>query len=348
MKKLFIKPHLYEAARSLINNKTILLGLSEEQKEVLKIADEQNCRTWWREDGEKSRGGYIDADKTVAFCLSDDIEIIPIYERPDWLISEPANEYHAKAGKEYLSSHLLAEYRNCPLMFYKKVNGLISSKDSSAYAFGRAAHTLILEGKEVFEKEYAVGGPINPKTGKTYGSNTQAFAAWSEEVGKPVISSDEFITLELIHQSVKTHQTATALLDGGFAEGVVRVEYAKIPCQIRTDYFHPKKGLVDLKTCDDLGKFEYDAIKYGYLYQLAFYSSVLQKASGQYYHCHIIAVEKKEPYRTGVWYVTPEVLEEAAIENEIAIKKLQESYSNNVWPTNYEDTRILEHLNFRR
>ena len=91
------------------------------------------------------------------------------------LTIEPAEVYHAKA-KDNLSSHQLADYRKCPLLYHRKRLGLIPQKDSTAYLVGRAAHTLILEGRERFEAEYAVGGPINPKTEKPYGPTTKAFA----------------------------------------------------------------------------------------------------------------------------------------------------------------------------
>jgi hypothetical protein len=43
--------------------------------------------------------------------------------------------------------------------FRKKELGLIPRKDSDAFVVGRAAHVLILEGRERFEAEFAVGGP---------------------------------------------------------------------------------------------------------------------------------------------------------------------------------------------
>ncbi len=72
------------------------------------------------------------------------------------LQSEPAAEYHAKA-KQYLSSHQLIDFQKCPLLYAKKRAGLIPQGDSPAYFMGRAAHTRILEGMDVYEMEYAVG-----------------------------------------------------------------------------------------------------------------------------------------------------------------------------------------------
>jgi RecB family exonuclease len=44
-----------------------------------------------------------------------------------------------------LSSHLLADFRRCPLLYYRKRLGLVPDEDRPAYLLGHAAHTLILE-----------------------------------------------------------------------------------------------------------------------------------------------------------------------------------------------------------
>ena len=54
----------------------------------------------------------------------------------DVLIHEPADVYHANAG-EYLSSHLLADFRKCPLLYHRKRSGLIPDEDRPAYLVGR-------------------------------------------------------------------------------------------------------------------------------------------------------------------------------------------------------------------
>ena len=72
----------------------------------------------------------------------------------DFLQHEPAEDYHAKA-KHYLSSHALGDFRRSPLLYHKKKSGLIPDDDRPAYLVGRAAHTLILEGRGAFDREFA-------------------------------------------------------------------------------------------------------------------------------------------------------------------------------------------------
>jgi hypothetical protein len=84
------------------------------------------------------------------------------------LSREPADVYHAK-GKSLLTSHRLAEFHRCPLLYRRKQLGLVHEPYSAAFLIGRAAHTLILDGRAVFEREYAVGHclPARTRSGET-------------------------------------------------------------------------------------------------------------------------------------------------------------------------------------
>jgi hypothetical protein len=260
-----------------------------------------------------------------------------------FLLSEPAEVYQAKAG-EYLSSHLLADFRKCPLLYHRKRCGLIGEEVRPAYLVGSAAHTVILEGMEAFRQRYAVGGPVNPKTGLPYGSSTKAWAEWAEAQGKPVLTSEQHDLVMRMATSVKLHTLAQQLLSDGVAEGVVRADYCGVACQIRTDWFDPHQGLVDLKTCDDLSWFEADARRFGYGHQVAFYRAVLARVIGVAMPVHFIAVEKKEPYRTGVWKVSDDTLTAAQRENEAAIERLKRCVATAVWPTGYEECRCFDYV----
>lgn len=260
------------------------------------------------------------------------------------LIREPADVYHA-ASSRYLSSHSLARFRACPLLYHLHATGVLSDEDRPAYLVGRALHTHVLEGRDTFRDQYAIGGPINPKTGAPYGTATKAFAEWARAQRKPVLSVEQAILVDDMAASVRSHTVAAALLAEGVAEGVARTVYAGVECQARFDWVC-KHVIVDLKTCDDLSWFEQDARRYGYVHQLAFYRAVyaqytkdprLEEAK----MCYLIAVEKKQPYRCGVWEVLPTLLTSAATENRHAIKDLIRCRENNEWPTRYETLRTL-------
>jgi hypothetical protein len=258
----------------------------------------------------------------------------------DFIISEPAEEYHANRSK-FLSSHALADFRKCPEFFRKKESGEIQDVDRPAYVIGRAAHTLTLEGIDKFNAEYTVGEPVNPQTGKAYGKSTQAYQSWLDSQNKPVISPSDFNFLKRLQTAVWLHNGAAEMLQEGVAEGVVRTSYCGVPCQIRMDFFNTQFGIIDLKTCDALDYFESDARRYHYIHQAAFYRAVLREVSQNSYPFHLIAVEKQEPFRCGVWRVCGDALEQAESENKAAIGRLTQCRLNNLWPTGYEETRLL-------
>jgi len=260
-----------------------------------------------------------------------------------FLVREPAGVYHAKA-KDNLSSHALADFRRCPALYRKKRLGLVPERDSAALLIGRAAHTLILEGRERFEAEYAVGGPVNPRTGKPFGSNTKAFAEWAERVGTPVLDDWQAARIEQMAASVRGHLFARELLREGVAERVVRCEFGGHRCQARIDWINPTpgRGIVDLKTCECLDGFESDFRAFGYAHQLAFYRVLVHHAAGVALPVYVIAVEKREPYRCGVWQVARHVLDAAQRENHEAMRELTRCRSVGVWPTRFESLRLID------
>ena len=98
----------------------------------------------------------------------------------DRFLSIPAEEYHAASRSgQYMSSHLLADFRESPELYRRKTSGEIAESESPALALGRAAHCLILEGRAAFDEQFHVAdGPVNPKTGEPYGKAAKAYAEW--------------------------------------------------------------------------------------------------------------------------------------------------------------------------
>lgn len=263
--------------------------------------------------------------------------------RPDYIVIESAEEYHAKRNR-FLSSHALADFRKCPELFHKKESWRIEEGDRPAYAIGRAAHCLILEGAEAFNLRYSVGEPVNPQTGKAYGKNTLAYQEWYASQDKDIISTADFNFIRRLQVSVCLHGMAAEFLREGVAEGVARAEYCGVLCQIRMDFFNETHGIIDLKTCDNLTWFELDARSFSYVCQLAFYRAVLKVVSGRNFPVHIIAVEKNEPFRCGVWKISDAALDSTETENYAAIGRLKKCRAENVWPSGYEEIRTLDSI----
>jgi hypothetical protein len=259
------------------------------------------------------------------------------------LTTEP-EEVYATGRRDHLSSHALTEFRKNPRLYRNKQLGLILEEERAAFVVGRAAHCRVLEGEAEFRRRFAIGGPINPKTGRPFGQDTKAYAEWAAAIGKPAISQDTADLCERLTRAVREHDVATSLITEGQGEGVVRTEYSGLSSQIRIDWTHPERGIIDLKTIDDLDYFELQARSFGYAHQLAFYRAVLAQVAGRKPEVHVIAVEKKEPYRVGVWRFTDQVLDAAARENLAAIERLKICRAQDRWPTGYEQIRTFDYL----
>jgi hypothetical protein len=261
----------------------------------------------------------------------------------DFLLREPAEVYHARS-KEHVTSHGLADFRENPLLYRKRQLGLVVEEDRPAFQVGRAAHALILEGRDAYRRQYAFGGPTNPATGKLFDSRSKAYQEWAERQAKPVLTDRQAALVEELAGAVQRHPVASELLAEGVPEGVIRCDYQGVPCQARLDWLSPAKGLVDLKTCDHLKYLEADARSFGYLHQLAFYRALLALQTGVTLPVYLIAVEKREPYRCGVWRIDPNVLAVAERDNEAALDRLVRCRQQDHWPTGYEELRVFDHI----
>ena len=249
----------------------------------------------------------------------------------------PEDQYHAEGRSgRWLQSHALALFAKSPAAYDRWRRGTAGAKDEpkDAFAFGRAAHCYVLEGVAEFARRYATdeGRPVNPKTGKPFGSATKEYAAWAEGVGKEIVSAGDMETILRMAAAVGAHPVAAGLLRGGRAEATVRAWYAGMNCQIRMDYWTAANGIADLKTCRDLDRFEWDALGYGYIHQLAFYRAVLRVAAGSEAAVRIVAVEKAEPFRCGVWRVPAWALDRAEKENEERMRRMLDCIAADMWP----------------
>jgi hypothetical protein len=158
------------------------------------------------------------------------------------------------------------------------------------------------------------------------------------------LTDSQAALVEELAAAVQRHEIASGLLAEGVPEGVVRCDYRNVPCQARFDWFNPAKGLIDLKTCDNLKYLEADARSFGYLHQLAFYRALLAMTSGEQVSVYLVAVEKREPYRCGVWRIEPGVLDIAERDNEATLERLKYCQANDTWPTGYEELRVFNRL----
>jgi len=254
-------------------------------------------------------------------------------------------QYHADRAN-FFTSHSLIDFSRCPFG-YKRAKDNPKEHKSNAFTFGTAAHVLLLEGRSAFEERYIVSeGPINEKTGRAYGKETKKHLEWLAEQPLPIISFQEMGILETMNKSISNHYLANEAItdEGKHVEGVIRESYEGVQCQSKVDYFSENYGLMDLKTTQNIQWFENDCKKYGYFFQMAFYWHMLYLLTGKLYPVHIVAIEKEEPFRCGVYLVQERVLKQAHELNLKNMKFYKRCLADDNWPTLYEDVRTIESL----
>jgi hypothetical protein len=260
------------------------------------------------------------------------------------LLHESEDEYHSRSKcGEMLSSHMLQLFTRSPRKYAMMIHGVVQFQDKPEYAVGRAAHKLILEGQDAFDLAYTVSdGPINERTNKPYGKDSQKYLEWLACQKGEIIGEADYAAIDEMNGACRAHLGIAELLDGvGEAEGVARATLEGVQCQIRMDWFSEKSGIVDLKTCRDIEFFEKDCRDFGYAYQLAFYQSVLAVATGVVFPVHIVAVDKSDFHFAGRWDIPQAVLDQCDAVNRAAIRRLKACRESGEWPTGFEHTRVF-------
>ncbi|MCC8190445.1 MAG: PD-(D/E)XK nuclease-like domain-containing protein [Planctomycetes bacterium] len=264
---------------------------------------------------------------------------------PTWTSMVPEREYHAasRSGR-FVSSGMLREFRHCPAGYQAIVQGLTAPRDTDAFRIGKAIHTRLLEGEEAYRTAFSIGGPVNERTGRSFAHSSKAFGEWLLETGLDggrILTEREAETIDRICAVFRSHPEVAPLFAEGWPERTVRSTMEGIDCQARLDWLRPDGRVVDVKTVEDLGRFETDARRFGYLNQFAFYRDGIQAAGGGAVAMLAAVVEKKPPYRVGVWNFSAAVLEPYSAQNRHALIALRRCRESNRWPTGYETARTF-------
>jgi hypothetical protein len=232
-------------------------------------------------------------------------------------------------------------YKGLPFDEYRKIDAVNSSllkaffrspehghhaatterESSDAFVIGGALHTLILEGREVFNDRYNPDGPINPRTGKCFGRGTMAFDHWAEYSGvntHKILTDAEVLAVEGMASAIKEQPAVLQAIRDGNALREVTIVWdephagGKVRCKMRADYLHPALGVLDVKTCQDCraDQFSRDVAKHGYDLQAALYVRG-SMAAGLNPHGDFgwIAIEKAPPHLIGLWTPTDNALD---------------------------------------
>lgn len=133
----------------------------------------------------------------------------------------------------------------------KGIFELTNKIKSPALAIGSACHVLALEPHN-FEKQFVIGGPINPKTNETFGRGTQAFEAWLSENKKDidqVLSEEDYLLCQDVAERAKIK---SAINNANLFEFAMTWtdEKTGMKCKCLVDFARKGHYIGDLKTTD--------------------------------------------------------------------------------------------------
>lgn len=191
-------------------------------------------------------------------------------------------------------------------------------KESSGFEMGTFLHRMILEPEKYGNLYKQFEPPLNPTTNEPYKSGKKYQEALDDFIasGNLVAPDNGASILEEIRANLeeydlmkyltgKTEVGLTAKLEGTLLKG-------------RLDCYSEKFGIVDFKTTSskiyslENDYFRYKIREYGYVYQLAFYATIVNLQTGSFPECYIVAAQTTTPFQTGLYHINERLIRQAS------------------------------------
>lgn len=213
-------------------------------------------------------------------------------------------------------------------LFRDGQTGVLRRKGSDALDFGTGFHCRILQPDLL--PALISEGPINPKTGKAFGPDSNAFAAWREaNPGKIVLDEADVDAMDHMDERMPD-QIRRILTEGGAAEVSVYQTIDGVPVKCRPDYL-TMSMCTDLKTIDDIGNIGRAFRSYSYWFSQEWYKRILKAEFGHAFKFQFVFAEKKPPYRWKLVTMSEEACEEAAALVRGVILAIKAAGDSGIW-----------------
>lgn len=242
--------------------------------------------------------------------------------------------YHSQPS---ISASGLKQLKESPAHFKESREN--PQPQTDAMYFGELYHTYILE-PDSFSNNYQVVNPAN-RPDLAHGMTAKVNKAWMESFKNPV-SLTTLRQLQQMKDVLFRHPYAKSLLTNGEVEASYYGNLdigAKDPINIRfrpDNVKHNKRLIIDLKTTQNASKDEFprSAAKFGYHIQAAFYSDMMELATGETlgYDFFFVAQEKTPPYAFNIFQASPQFLSVGRYEYEILLMLYAYCMENDRWP----------------
>lgn len=179
---------------------------------------------------------------------------------------------------------------------------------SEAMTTGRAlVDFLSLQPEEFLQAYVVVDGPVNPKTGKPYGTDTKVYAEWRASQDKTPVSTEQFNMFGKMAIAYNTHSFVKELAGYTCHRNVtLAAKLHGVDCLCRIDKLYVGDDTVvavDVKTTSDLNGFIRSADSLHYREQQALICKILEANGIENAQVRIVAIEKGPLPRCGVFGV---------------------------------------------
>ncbi len=181
-----------------------------------------------------------------------------------------------------------------------------------ALVFGQMFHKLALE-PESFTEEFAVAPNVDRRTK----AGKDLWAEFAEQsAGKTIVTAEEFAVAAAMCESIKKVPKAVRLLNGEREKPFFWTDdMTGEECKCRVDCLsnlvvNDQRVIVDVKSAAnaDVDSFIRDALKYGYDFQAAWYTTGVSLCLKQPCIFVYIVVEKTPPYAVNIFQADPILL----------------------------------------
>ncbi|MEG0407206.1 MAG: PD-(D/E)XK nuclease-like domain-containing protein [Acinetobacter sp.] len=255
------------------------------------------------------------------------------------MILDLSNENYHK--HEAVSSSQLKTILRSPAHFYAKHIAENEHKQTPAMALGSAIHSLFLEPHN-FENDCAIEPVVNKRTNA---GKAELEAFLSENIGKTIITLNQYDSAKAIVEAMKLHPMYSMLLHGGTREASVfyKDEETNLDCRVRFDWhvapntseYFPNGLIMDIKKTTDARESEFSRScqKYGYALSASMYLQGYKAFYGQDTNPTFLffVVEEEAPFESIIYYASDEMVFVGNIKRREAMLKLLQAKTNNEW-----------------
>lgn len=200
------------------------------------------------------------------------------------------DEYHRHPA---ISNSGLSDIAKSPAVYQWRKSAPVDHKKTKALDFGTACHSWLLENYN-FDDEYVIEPKFNKRTNA---GKEEAIAFEKANAGRTIISNDDYHKIKLMCDSALCHPDANDLLTAsGKSEVSIfwRDDITGELCRCRPDrILDSSPVIVDLKTTDDIDRFDRSIAAYRYHVQAAFYSTGYYELFGAMPRFVFVVIGKK-------------------------------------------------------